>query len=171
MIGVFVSIYEFRLKDGSLRYSCRMHRHKTTHAADSAGSSDSTLTNVPGLTLGPVLGRGAYGVVRLGTFIATGKVCAIKIITKSTSQAEDFVRVRREVAIMQQLDHPNIAKLCSVVETGTLLCMAIEFCGGGEVKIERVLKFVVSASNDLLFPRFFSLALRIYQGSQTHART
>jgi hypothetical protein len=62
------------------------------------------------------IGQGSYGSVTRGTNKATGAVRAIKTISKS--QVKNIERFRQEIAIMKQLDHPNIIKLFETFLTG-----------------------------------------------------
>lgn len=60
--------------------------------------------------LGKVLGKGAFGTVRLATNRATGEKLACKSIAKSKLVCrEDVMDVQREVAIMNHVaGHPNV---------------------------------------------------------------
>jgi calcium-dependent protein kinase len=66
--------------------------------------------------LGKVLGKGAFGTVRLATSKATGDKLACKSIAKSKLVCrEDVQDVQREVAIMNHVaGHPNVvnSKVC-----------------------------------------------------------
>ncbi|KAJ9451808.1 Extracellular signal-regulated kinase 2 [Diplonema papillatum] len=64
---------------------------------------------------GPVVGRGAYGVVCRATSKATGVVFAIKTIHDAWSHPILGQRTFREIAILQQLRHENIISLVDVV--------------------------------------------------------
>lgn len=97
------------------------------------------------ISLGPVLGRGAYGIVRQGT-TSDGSFCAVKILSKRSVKSSDLVRIRREIAILKEVQHRHIigkkkrllasltvAGLLDVVETKSSICLVMEFCGGGEL--------------------------------------
>lgn len=131
-LAVAVTLFEFKAGSGLAYYSCRIQRMPSTQIGEFTNSDDS-VSDVPGLILGPVLGRGAYGVVRLGTAKDSGAVTACKMLSKAGLESPELLRIRREIAIMTELDHPNIAKLYNVIETPSILCLCIEFCSGGEL--------------------------------------
>ena len=57
-------------------------------------------------TLGPILGRGSYGVVRKATHNLTGKEVAVKII--QLQKGDSLEDVRTEISILRDCHHPNI---------------------------------------------------------------
>eukprot|EP01114_Cavostelium_apophysatum_P005410 TRINITY_DN1635_c0_g1_i1.p1 TRINITY_DN1635_c0_g1~~TRINITY_DN1635_c0_g1_i1.p1 ORF type:complete len:642 (+),score=120.86 TRINITY_DN1635_c0_g1_i1:150-2075(+) len=61
------------------------------------------------------IGQGSYGKVKVATHKDTGDRFAVKILRKDRIQ--DLDRVRREIDIMKEVDHPNIVKLIEVIET------------------------------------------------------
>lgn len=62
------------------------------------------------------LGSGAYGEVLLCKDKQTGAERAIKIIKKSSVSAPNSGALLEEVAVLKQLDHPNIMKLYEFFE-------------------------------------------------------
>jgi PAS domain S-box-containing protein len=83
--------------------------------------------------VGKFLGRGNYGVVKLGAHKVTGKKVAIKILLKDHLDAAGYQRVMREIEILRQLEHPGIARMIDVVEKPDALFLIMEFCGGGDL--------------------------------------
>lgn len=64
------------------------------------------------------LGEGGMSYVYLGNELATGREVAIKILTPRLSRDPAAVeRLRREAAIAQRLDHPNV---CAILRLGTV---------------------------------------------------
>ena len=58
---------------------------------------------------GPVLGSGISGLVRLCVHMKTGNKYAVKCLDLSLLETEESLeQLRDEIAIMCQLDHPNI---------------------------------------------------------------
>jgi serine/threonine protein kinase len=67
----------------------------------------------------------------------SGAVVAIKVIDrrellKVSPHAE--VYLKREISILQQLDHPNIVKLVEVLDDGVTIHLIMEFCQGGSLR-------------------------------------
>ncbi len=85
--------------------------------------------------LGPVLGRGCTGLVQLGTHRDNGFQVAFKIMSKKhlDSKPQLWQKVKREVAILKLIDHPNILKLYDVLETKNHLYLILEHVQGGEL--------------------------------------
>ena len=55
------------------------------------------------------------------------------MIDKTKLPPEQAIRVRREVAIMRELDHPHIIKLLDMFETEDRICLVLEYAAGGEL--------------------------------------
>mmetsp|Transcript_9411 Transcript_9411/g.14440 ORF Transcript_9411/g.14440 Transcript_9411/m.14440 type:complete len:555 (-) Transcript_9411:311-1975(-) len=77
------------------------------------------------------IGHGHYGTVRTCRHKQTGEVFAIKTIRKSRVGRIDSLR--REVEILQTVDHPNIIKLIDIYEDEKYLHLVMELCEGGEL--------------------------------------
>jgi hypothetical protein len=78
------------------------------------------------------IGKGTYGSVLLAQHRYTGEEVAIKFLSKriySTSRE----KVQREVAIMKQVNHPNIVRLYEVFETKDNIILVMELVRGGEL--------------------------------------
>lgn len=88
--------------------------------------------------LGKELGKGAYGVVNLGTNKSTGEVRAIKQIVKQHGDEFFLSSLRREIDIIYQLSHPHIVKLYEVYEEKDQFYMVTELYNGGEL-FDRIL--------------------------------
>ncbi|GAB4815929.1 hypothetical protein N2152v2_002975 [Parachlorella kessleri] len=91
-------------------------------------------------TLGKVLGKGAFGVVRLVLEKRSGELFACKSISKAKLiTKEDVEDVKREVEILHLLTgHPNIAGLKATYEDKHSVHLIIEYCKGGEL-FERII--------------------------------
>ena len=81
-----------------------------------------------------VLGSGSYGKV----FLAKNKKdetirIAIKVIKKVNMSEDDLLGLKREVAIMQQVDHPNIVKYFETYDDKKYIYLCMELCKGGEL--------------------------------------
>ncbi|CAD8207367.1 unnamed protein product [Paramecium pentaurelia] len=77
------------------------------------------------------LGSGAYGRVFKAKHKELGLERAIKVIPKKLIASPD--RFKREIEIMQNLDHPNIIKLFESFEDSRNVYLVMEICTGGEL--------------------------------------
>jgi len=77
------------------------------------------------------LGHGHYGVVRKCMNRETKEWYAIKSIRKS--KVGKIELLKREIAILKEMDHPNIIKLYEVHEDTKYLHLITELCTGGEL--------------------------------------
>ncbi|KAL3153909.1 hypothetical protein ABBQ32_013473 [Trebouxia sp. C0010 RCD-2024] len=86
-------------------------------------------------TLGPVLGKGAFGTVYQAIDKKTGVVYACKSISKAKLVCkEDVEDVQREVEVLHLVsDHPNIALLVGAFEDKSHVHLVLEVCNGGEL--------------------------------------
>lgn len=91
--------------------------------------------HVGAFLLGPVLGKGCTGVVRLGTHQETGFQVAFKIMKKKylDSKPRLWQKVKREIAILKLIEHPNILRLYDVLETPDRIYLVLEHVKGGEL--------------------------------------
>ncbi|GFP80537.1 cbl-interacting serine/threonine-protein kinase 11 [Phtheirospermum japonicum] len=85
--------------------------------------------------IGKLLGCGAFAKVYHARDVATGKSVAIKVINKSrlNNNAHLMANIKREIAIMRRLRHPNIVKLIEVLATKGKIYFVLEFVKGGEL--------------------------------------
>lgn len=86
------------------------------------------------------LGAGGFGKV----FVAKDKefsnrIVAVKKVQKPKASSEELADLHREIAVMKDLDHPNICKLLATFEEGRNLFFVMELCEGGEV-FDRILE-------------------------------
>jgi len=83
---------------------------------------------------GPVLGSGISGLVRLCVRIDTKAKYAVKCLDLGLVETEEGLQqLREEIAIMCQLDHPNIVRLEEVYESASEIYLVQELCVGGEL--------------------------------------
>ncbi|KAF9924367.1 Serine/threonine-protein kinase par-1 [Linnemannia zychae] len=55
---------------------------------------------------------------------------AVKVIDKQAHKADILIRLRREIDLMEALDHPNIVKLHEVIETQFTIYVCMEYVEG-----------------------------------------
>lgn len=82
------------------------------------------------------IGRGAFSVVHRCTNRVTGEDFAVKLMDLRPLQLRenfDQARLRREVEIMQRLEHPHIIRLEGVFEDASTLVLVLEYARGTEL--------------------------------------
>jgi MAP/microtubule affinity-regulating kinase len=95
------------------------------------GSSPRNLDNY---VIGKRIGQGAYAVVRLGLHKETNEKIACKIYDKLKLLDPDRRKgVKREIKIMEKLDHPHIAKLYEAFDTHKHVYLVVEHVNGGSL--------------------------------------
>lgn len=57
----------------------------------------------------------------------------MKILDKSKMSDKEKVRLKYEIDILKNLDHPNIVRLFEVFEDGIRIYLVTELCTGGEL--------------------------------------
>ena len=82
---------------------------------------------------GRVLGTGVSGSVRVCVHKATKLQFALKRLSKIELKPEKLEQLRMEIAIMTDLDHPNILRLLEYFETDVEIFLILEICRGGEL--------------------------------------
>ncbi|CAK94087.1 unnamed protein product (macronuclear) [Paramecium tetraurelia] len=83
------------------------------------------------------LGQGAYGIVYRGFYQEDEtKQVAVKTIKIATiSDTPKMIElIKREIAILQKINHPNIVRLYDVARTNNYLYMFLEYCADGDLK-------------------------------------
>lgn len=84
--------------------------------------------------LGKLLGCGAFAKVYHARDMTTGHSVAIKAVSKQRIQKGNLAaHVKREIAIMHRLRHPNIVRLYEVLATKSKIYFVMEFAKGGEL--------------------------------------
>ncbi|CAG9313715.1 unnamed protein product [Blepharisma stoltei] len=79
------------------------------------------------------IGQGSFGIVRKGQHKNDPNlIVAIKSIDKFKIKSNLHL-LKREVSILQSIDHPNIIKFYETFDDGKYLHIVMEFCSGGEL--------------------------------------
>ncbi|KAJ1948424.1 MAPK-activated protein kinase Srk1, partial [Linderina pennispora] len=104
-----------------------------------ATMNGGALSSLEGYTLISRIGEGAFSTVYQARNEITGEHVAIKAISKSGMTAVQTANVRKEVAIMESLQHPRIIKLLEYREARDYHYLIMELAPGGEM-FERVLE-------------------------------
>ncbi|CAL5006011.1 unnamed protein product [Urochloa decumbens] len=84
--------------------------------------------------LGRVLGRGNFGRVHAARDLRTGRSVAVKVLSKDkVVRAGMMEQIKREIAVMKRVSHPNIVELHEVMATRSTIYLALELVRGGEL--------------------------------------
>jgi tRNA A-37 threonylcarbamoyl transferase component Bud32 len=78
-----------------------------------------------------IIGKGAYGVVRLAVNKETSKQHAIKIIHKTPLDHKNETRLRREIDILKVAKHNNLLHLDALYETADTVYIVTEYVQDG----------------------------------------
>ncbi|KAI4324528.1 hypothetical protein MLD38_030011 [Melastoma candidum] len=101
---------------------------------DPTRSPDSPAKLMGKYEMGRLLGCGAFAKVYYARDLRTGQGVAIKVVSKMKVIKGGFTaHVKREIAIMRRLRHPNIVRLFEVMATKTKIYFVMEFAKGGEL--------------------------------------
>ncbi|RLN51451.1 hypothetical protein BBJ29_009840 [Phytophthora kernoviae] len=80
------------------------------------------------------LGSGSFAVVYKG-YHKTSKVpVAIKALSLNKLNGKLLANLEMEIAIMRQIDHPNVVKLYEIKKTEKHMYLILEYCAGGDLQ-------------------------------------
>ena len=83
--------------------------------------------------VGKKLGEGMFSTVKLGTHSLTGEQVAIKILEKTKiTKIEDKERINKEIEVMKKVNHYNVSKLYTVIDTKLTIYLIQEYVQGKE---------------------------------------
>ena len=81
-------------------------------------TENSSADNLDNYIIGKRIGQGAYAVVRIGLHKSSNQKIACKVYEKfKLLEPNRRKSVKREIKIMERLDHVNIAKLYEAYDT------------------------------------------------------
>ncbi|TMW58750.1 hypothetical protein Poli38472_006895 [Pythium oligandrum] len=80
------------------------------------------------------LGSGSFAVVYKGYHKVTKVPVAIKAMSLSKLNSKLLANLEMEIAIMRQIDHPNVVKLYEIKKTEKHMYLMLEFCAGGDLQ-------------------------------------
>uniref|UniRef100_A0A915D956 non-specific serine/threonine protein kinase n=1 Tax=Ditylenchus dipsaci TaxID=166011 RepID=A0A915D956_9BILA len=91
------------------------------------------LEKVGSYRVGKTLGRGNFASVRIAYHEVANTKVAMKIVDRRTLDAENLVKIEREVEILQNLSHPSVVKLYEVIRTEKHIYIITEYISNGEL--------------------------------------
>nr|CAD1842258.1 unnamed protein product [Ananas comosus var. bracteatus] len=84
--------------------------------------------------VGKLLGRGNFAKVYHAKNVRTGDEAAIKVMEKEKIFKSGLVaHIKREIAVLRRVRHPNIVQLFEVMATKTKIYFVMEYVRGGEL--------------------------------------
>ncbi|THU69046.1 hypothetical protein C4D60_Mb08t10240 [Musa balbisiana] len=118
--------------------------------------------------LGRTLGEGNFGKVKHARHVETGETFAVKILDRKrilSLKVDD--QIKREIATLKLLKHPNVVRLHEVSASKTKIYMVLEYVNGGELfdKINDGLLHTTCGSPNYIAPEV--LSNRGYDGSRS----
>ncbi|KAF8599893.1 Pkinase-domain-containing protein [Ceratobasidium sp. AG-I] len=115
-------------------------------AGKDLGKQANDLASIGPWILGDMIGKGSSGRVKLGKHKYSGKIAAIKIISKNAAltskttingmdakHQKALQGIHREIVIMKLINHPCIMALYDLQETENEFYLALEYVEGGEL--------------------------------------
>jgi len=79
------------------------------------------------------IGVGRFSKVYSGIDKRTGEQCAVKIVNKSNLSEVEMQLQKSEIEIVQYVEHPNIVKFYSVIQSSHYIYIVSELIKGGEL--------------------------------------
>ena len=79
------------------------------------------------------LGKGKFGLVKLGINKETKDKVAVKVMNKNNMDSSDLELVRTEIEILKICQHPYIIKLYDIFENVDYIYIIMEYCPGGDL--------------------------------------
>ncbi|XP_061343251.1 CBL-interacting serine/threonine-protein kinase 1 isoform X2 [Gastrolobium bilobum] len=96
--------------------------------------NEKEVTRLGKYELGRTLGEGNFGKVKFARNTESGQPFAIKIIEKNKIIDLNITdQIKREIATLKLLKHPNVVRLCEVSASKTKIYMVLEYVTGGEL--------------------------------------
>lgn len=81
-----------------------------------------------------IIGKGAYGTIKLAKHIATHKIYACKILPKFKDYRNQVARIEREISIWKELQGvPNVCPLIETFEDDENVFLIENYCQGGTI--------------------------------------
>ncbi|EGZ16349.1 hypothetical protein PHYSODRAFT_450814, partial [Phytophthora sojae] len=80
------------------------------------------------------LGSGSFAVVYKGYHKTSKTPVAIKALSLHKLNGKLLANLEMEIAIMRQIDHPNVVKLYDIKKTDKHMYLMLEYCAGGDLQ-------------------------------------
>jgi serine/threonine protein kinase len=159
MLDLFKNIINKKSKDQSESCDLNVNSNISSSSYDSQNSINLLLKIHPELSdyytelhtrylLSDKIGEGAFSSVYKAYDSKESRYLAIKIINKSNMKPDQINSTLKEIAIMRQLNHPNIVKLYSYQNSSnSKYCfLFLEYVAGGEI-FNQIIKYTYFSEN------------------------
>jgi len=143
---VYLEVKKFATEKNEIKYSGRIKRAPDNPLELQDFSSDDevllkhkkantgSMENYIGeYQLGEIIGKGAFGIVKVAHNKATGQKVAIKILQRDIMESSKVERALKEIEILRKLSHPHVVKLLDVILTDDRIYLIMEYVTGGEL--------------------------------------
>ncbi|XP_074587015.1 CBL-interacting protein kinase 1-like [Curcuma longa] len=95
---------------------------------------DAEVVRVGKYEIGRTLGEGNFAKVKLARHVDSGRCFAVKILErKRVLDLRTHDQIKREIATLKLLRHPNVVRLFEVLASKTKIYMVLEYETGGEL--------------------------------------
>ncbi|XP_042388027.1 CBL-interacting serine/threonine-protein kinase 1-like isoform X1 [Zingiber officinale] len=95
---------------------------------------DTEVVRVGKYEIGRMLGEGNFAKVKLARHVDSGRCFAVKILErKRVLDLRTHDQIKREIATLKLLRHPNVVRLFEVLASKTKIYMVLEYETGGEL--------------------------------------
>lgn len=116
------------------RRSDASHLRTSLLSSGRGGRAYSVPVTVSDFDLIKVIGKGVIGKVFLVRKVDTRVVYAMKVIRKASVVRQELQEnIKTERLILEEIDHPFIARLCFSFQTKDKLYLVTDYCSGGEL--------------------------------------
>ncbi|KAI9913004.1 hypothetical protein PsorP6_004908 [Peronosclerospora sorghi] len=125
-------LHQFQIMNGKAQSDAN-GENNTAHNDNSTPATVNPNSFEEQYALGKVIGSGTFSVVREAVHKPTNQRYAIKCIKRQGLVAEDIEALTTEVAILKQMNHPNIMILYDFFVEDKYYYLVTEFMEGGEL--------------------------------------
>lgn len=135
-IGELPSLVEYiaRFPLHARRLRDQVMWHEAIELNQVIGGNDLPKVEIPGLTIGDLLGRGGMCAVYRAIESETNSEVAVKILDREhLHHPQRVARFRREVGSLMRLRHPNIVHAHRTGDVKGVPYIVMEFCAGGSL--------------------------------------
>eukprot|EP01004_Peranema_trichophorum_P003691 NODE_2664_length_1525_cov_25.780314_g2295_i0.p1 GENE.NODE_2664_length_1525_cov_25.780314_g2295_i0~~NODE_2664_length_1525_cov_25.780314_g2295_i0.p1 ORF type:complete len:475 (-),score=97.76 NODE_2664_length_1525_cov_25.780314_g2295_i0:36-1460(-) len=100
--------------------------HSLDRVMGDSDNEEDTMDELEGWIKGPVLGKGAFGTVYLGT-LKNGRIVAVKTHNSSNSTPESLDSLKREMEVLRTVRHDNVVRYFGCLSEDTTLYIFLEY--------------------------------------------